>query len=144
MHPVIAALAAALRDLREPRVLALALVPPLAAIAVWLALAWVFADDWARWVADAIATTPWLTWLSDWGDMVRSLINPAGEKETDLSKVRIDVEVFEAAVCGFLQSARHAAAVEVALMVDSDMATTRQLVEGIDRKRFSVNGLRED
>lgn len=67
MHPVIAALKAAVRDLREPRVLALALVPPLAAIAVWLALAWAFADDWARWVAEAIATTPWLTWLNDWG-----------------------------------------------------------------------------
>ncbi len=67
MHPVIAALAAAARDLREPRVLALALVPPLVAIAVWIALAWAFADDWARWVAEAIATTPWLTWLSRWG-----------------------------------------------------------------------------
>ena len=67
MHPVLAALTAAVRDLREPRVLALALVPPLAAIAVWLALAWAFADDWARWVAEAIATTPWLTWLNDWG-----------------------------------------------------------------------------
>src|SRR3970282_3057719 len=67
MHPVIAALAAALRAWREPRVVELALVPPLAAIAVWLALAWSFADDWARWVADRIATTPWLTWLGDWG-----------------------------------------------------------------------------
>jgi uncharacterized protein involved in cysteine biosynthesis len=67
MHPVIAALTAALRDLREPRVLALALLPPLLAIAVWIALVWAFADDWARWVADRIATTPWLTWLGDWG-----------------------------------------------------------------------------
>lgn len=67
MHPVIAALTAAVRDLREPRVLALALVPPLVAIAVWIALAWAFADDWARWVAAAIAGTPWLTWLNDWG-----------------------------------------------------------------------------
>jgi CysZ protein len=67
MHPIFAALSAAARDLREPRVLLLALVPPLVAIAVWIALAWAFADDWARWVADAIATTPWLTWLNDWG-----------------------------------------------------------------------------
>ena len=67
MHPVIAALFAAARDLREPRVLLLALVPPLVAIAVWIALVWAFADDWARWVADWIATTPWLTWLRDWG-----------------------------------------------------------------------------
>jgi uncharacterized protein involved in cysteine biosynthesis len=67
MRPVIAALGAAVRDLREPRVLALALVPALVAIAVWLALAWAFADDWARWVAEVVATTPWLTWLNDWG-----------------------------------------------------------------------------
>jgi len=67
MGEVLKAIGSALRDLREPRVLALALVPPLAAIAVWLALAWSFADDWARWVADRIATTPWLTWVSDWG-----------------------------------------------------------------------------
>jgi uncharacterized protein involved in cysteine biosynthesis len=67
MHPVITALAAALRDLREPRVLALALVPPVIAIAVWLALVWTFADDWARWVAETIATTAWLSWLNDWG-----------------------------------------------------------------------------
>jgi len=67
MRPVFAALLAAARDLREPRVLLLALVPPLVAIAVWIALVWAFADDWARWVAEWIATTPWLTWLRDWG-----------------------------------------------------------------------------
>ena len=67
MHPVIAALFAAARDLREPRVMMLALVPPLVAITVWIALAWTFADDWARWVADWIASTSWLTWLRDWG-----------------------------------------------------------------------------
>lgn len=67
MHPVIAALAAAARDLREPRVLALALVPPLVAIAVWIALVWAYADDWARWVAEKIATNSWLSWLGDWG-----------------------------------------------------------------------------
>ena len=67
MHPVLAALTAALRDLREPRVLALALVPPLAALAVWLGLAWAFADEWARWVAGWIATASWLAWLRDWG-----------------------------------------------------------------------------
>jgi uncharacterized protein involved in cysteine biosynthesis len=67
MHPVIAALAAAVRDLREPRVLALALVPPLVAIIAWAALVWALADDWARWVAEWIATTSWLAWLRDWG-----------------------------------------------------------------------------
>ena len=67
MHPVITALAAAARDLREPRVLALGLVPPLVAVAVWLALVWALAGDWARWVAEVIATTAWLSWLNDWG-----------------------------------------------------------------------------
>lgn len=67
MSLVLSALSNALRDLREPRILALALVPPLAAIAVWAVLAWAYADDWARWVADWIATTPWLTWIRDLG-----------------------------------------------------------------------------
>jgi CysZ protein len=67
MSTALAALGRALADLRQPRVLALALLPPLAAIVVWIALAWVLADDWARWVADWIATTPWLTWVREWG-----------------------------------------------------------------------------
>ena len=67
MSPAFSALFAALRDLREPRILLLALVPPLVAIAVWVALAWAFADDWARLVADWIATTPWLSWVGSWG-----------------------------------------------------------------------------
>lgn len=67
MSPVMTALSAALRDLREPRVLALGLLPPLAALLVWAAFAWALADDWARLVADWIATTPWLGWVADWG-----------------------------------------------------------------------------
>ena len=67
MGAVFHAMGGALRDLREPRVLALALLPPLAAILVWAVLAWAFADDWARLVADWIAGTPWLAWVRDWG-----------------------------------------------------------------------------
>jgi hypothetical protein len=67
MGAVFNAMGGALRDLREPRMLVLALVPPLAAITVWAALTWAYADDWARLVADGIATTPWLTWIRDWG-----------------------------------------------------------------------------
>ena len=48
------------------------------------------------------------TWLTDWGDMVRSLVNPAGEKETDLKKIQIDLEVFQSVARGFLHSARQA------------------------------------
>ena len=67
MQAAFSALIRAASDLREPRVLALGLLPPLAAIIVWIALGWALADDWARWVADWIATSPWLTWVRDWG-----------------------------------------------------------------------------
>jgi uncharacterized protein involved in cysteine biosynthesis len=67
VNAVLAAFAAALRDLRAPRVLAIVLIPPLAALAAWGVLAWAFADDWARWVADWIATSPWLTWIGNLG-----------------------------------------------------------------------------
>jgi CysZ protein len=67
MGEALTALSRALGDLRQPRVLALGLAPPIAALAVWALLAWTLADDWARLVADWIATTPWLTWLRDMG-----------------------------------------------------------------------------
>ena len=67
MAQILAAFGSALRDLREPRILALALLPPAAALAVWFALAWAYADDWARIVANSIASTPWLAWIGDWG-----------------------------------------------------------------------------
>lgn len=67
MTLIFGALIRAFRDLREPRVLALALLPPLAALAAWILLAWAFADDWARLVADWIAGTSWLGWARDWG-----------------------------------------------------------------------------
>lgn len=67
MKQVVEAFAAALRDLREPRILTLVLVPPLAALAVWGALAWAFADDWARWVSDWLSATSWLNWIGDLG-----------------------------------------------------------------------------
>jgi len=63
----LAALSKALGDFWQPRILALALVPPLAAIAVWIGLAWLFADDWARAISAWIANTSWLGWVRDWG-----------------------------------------------------------------------------
>ncbi len=59
------------------------------------------------------------TWLADWGDMVRSLSNVAGEKETDLSKVRVDMEIYQAVSRGFLSTARAVTPAEVALMVEA-------------------------
>ena len=67
MPTVITALSAALRDFWRPRILALALVPPLAAFVVWIGFLWMFADDWARTVTGWIASTSWLGWVRDWG-----------------------------------------------------------------------------
>jgi CysZ protein len=67
MNTVLSAYMAALRDLWAPRMLAVMLIPPLAALLVWGVLAWALSDDWARWVADWIATSPWLAWVGKLG-----------------------------------------------------------------------------
>jgi hypothetical protein len=67
MGDVTIALRRAFHDLREARVLALALLPPLVAIVLCVALAWAWADDWARLVADWIAGASWLAWVREWG-----------------------------------------------------------------------------
>jgi CysZ protein len=67
MQAALTALGRAVSDIFEPRILALAVLPPLAAIGAWIVLGWTFADDWARWVADWIATSPWLAWVRDFG-----------------------------------------------------------------------------
>jgi hypothetical protein len=59
------------------------------------------------------------TWLADWGDMARSLVNVVGEKEPDLDRVRVDVEVFHALARGFLSTAREVTDTEIELMVDA-------------------------
>jgi len=56
------------------------------------------------------------TWLVDWGDMVRSLVNVAGEKERNLGRVVVDMDVYEAIVRGFLSTARKVTGAEVVLM----------------------------
>jgi CysZ protein len=67
MNAVLGALSSAFRDLRETRVLALALLPPIAAIALCATLVWAYSDDWARLVADWIAGASWLAWIREWG-----------------------------------------------------------------------------
>jgi hypothetical protein len=79
------------------------------------------------------------TWLADWGDMVRSLVNVAGEKERDLRKIRVDMEIYEAVARGFLQSARNVVEHEVKRMVDAVQIITLEL--GI---RFLADYLRGD
>ncbi|RPJ61667.1 MAG: hypothetical protein EHM23_06125 [Acidobacteria bacterium] len=79
------------------------------------------------------------TWLVDWGDMVRSLANVAGEKESNLSRVGVDLKIYEAVARGFLRSARDVRREEIARMVDAVQIIALEL--GI---RFLADYLRGD
>jgi hypothetical protein len=79
------------------------------------------------------------TWLADWGDMVRSLVNVAGEKERDLSLVQVDMDVFRAVARGFLSTAREVTSAEVDLMVEAPQIIALEL--GL---RFLTDYLRGD
>lgn len=59
------------------------------------------------------------TWLADWGDMLRSLVNVAGEKETDLHKVTVDTDVYRAVAEGFLSTATEVTGQEISMMVSA-------------------------
>ncbi len=67
------------------------------------------------------------TWLADWGDLQRSMVNKAGEKERDLSKVKVDREVYESVAKGFLEAAQEITDNEVSLMVSAVQAITLEL-----------------
>jgi hypothetical protein len=79
------------------------------------------------------------TWLADWGDMVRSLVNVAGEKERDLSRVQVDMDVYRAVARGFLSTAREVTPAEVELMADAPQIIALEL--GL---RFLTDYLRGD
>lgn len=59
------------------------------------------------------------TWLADWGDMVRSLCNVAGEKEPDPEKVQVNLDIYESLARGFLSTARTVTPYEVHLMPEA-------------------------
>ena len=59
------------------------------------------------------------TWLNDWGDMIRSLVNVAGEKAENLDDVRVDRDVYAAATEGFNNHAPDVPEAERALMPDA-------------------------
>jgi hypothetical protein len=59
------------------------------------------------------------TWLSDWGDMTRSLINVSGEKMGNPDGIKIDLDIFKALARGFIGSSRPLPRHEVELMVDA-------------------------
>jgi hypothetical protein len=79
------------------------------------------------------------TWLADWGDMVRSLVNKAGERETSPDSIEVDIPVFEAVARGFLRSARHIRSGESHRMVDAVQIMALEL--GV---RFLTDYLRGD
>jgi len=79
------------------------------------------------------------TWLSDWGDMVRSLVNTAGEKEPDIQKIDVEMDVFRAMARGFLGSARNINTEETGLMVEAAQIMALEL--GI---RFLADYVRGD
>ena len=78
------------------------------------------------------------TWLSDWGDMVRSLVNIAGEREKDLGCIEVDQEVFYALAKGYL-GVHKTDSRELELMVDAPQIMALEL--GI---RFLADYLRGD
>lgn len=67
MPQVLSALGSALRDLREPRILAIVLLPMLGALAIWATLSWVFWDDWTAWLNGLATGTAAGRWLEDFG-----------------------------------------------------------------------------
>lgn len=79
------------------------------------------------------------TWLADWGDLVRSMSNVAGEKERDLRKVTVDWDVYAAVARGFLQNSHEVTEEEISLMPFAVEAITLEL--GL---RFLTDYLRGD
>jgi len=79
------------------------------------------------------------TWLADWGDMVRSLANIAGEKERDVGRIQVDMEIYDALARGFLLTARRVTAAEIDLMADAVQVVALEL--GV---RFLSDYLRGD
>jgi hypothetical protein len=79
------------------------------------------------------------TWLADWGDLVRSMVNVAGEKERDLHKVVVDWDVYGAVAKGFLHSSKEVTEEEINLMPYAVEAITLEL--GL---RFLTDYLRGD
>lgn len=79
------------------------------------------------------------TWLADWGDMARSLTNVAGEKERDLSRVDVDMEIYEALAKGFLSTTTRLPRHEIRLMPEAVQVIALEL--GL---RFLTDYLRGD
>jgi len=79
------------------------------------------------------------TWLSDWGDMARSLVNTSGEFGDSSRGSGVDIEVFKALAYGFIRSAPQIPRDEISYMVDAARIMALEL--GV---RFLTDYLRGD
>lgn len=69
MQDVIAAFTRAMRNLFEPRILAIVFVPMLGSIVLWTILAWIFWDSWTGGISGALGSTTVAGWLQGWNAM---------------------------------------------------------------------------
>jgi len=76
MNSVLSAVTRALRDLTQPRVIAVMLLPVLAALALWFVVAVWFWQSWVTVLGNAIGSTEIARWLRDWG--MQWLVNGMG------------------------------------------------------------------
>ncbi|MCW5606032.1 MAG: EI24 domain-containing protein, partial [Burkholderiales bacterium] len=67
MNEIIGAFVRALRDLPQPRILAVVLLPMAGSIVLWVVLAWIFWDAWTGGIAGAVGSTAVAGWLKGWG-----------------------------------------------------------------------------
>jgi len=79
------------------------------------------------------------TWLTDWGDLARSLVNISGERETDLDRIETDPGIFQAAARGFINTYGPIPQAETALMAAAAQIMALEL--GV---RFLADYLRGD
>lgn len=79
------------------------------------------------------------TWLADWGDMMRSLCNVAGEREADTDKIQVNRDIYTAVTRGFLSTSREITPSEIDLMPDAVQIIALEL--GL---RFLTDYLRGD
>jgi hypothetical protein len=67
------------------------------------------------------------TWLADYGDMLRSMVNIAGEKESNPDDIQVDKEVFKSVTKGFLKTSNQVTLAEIELMFASIQIITLEL-----------------
>ena len=67
MKTVFSACLNALRDLKQPRIIAVMVLPVLASLTIWLVVAVWFWQSWVTVLGDMIGSVQFARWLRDWG-----------------------------------------------------------------------------